>query len=102
MLLDNHHHLLGVHDVATGGLTGLRAGVRDIFKAAIIGNACALVMGHNHPSGDTTPSEEDMVFTKTVLAASRVMAIPVLDHVIISSGVKEGYFSFLRNGLLHE
>ena len=102
LMLDNQHHFLGVHNVATGGLAGLRAGVRDIFKAAIVGNASALVMGHNHPSGNTTPSEEDILFTRAVLAASRVMSIPVVDHVIVSSGIEEGHFSFLSHGMLHE
>lgn len=100
VLLDNHHHLLGLHDVATGGLAGLRAGVRDVFKAAIVHNAAAIVLGHNHPSGDVTPSEEDRLFTEAVYHAGKVMQIPLLDHVIVSSGINEDSFSFLDHGLL--
>ena len=99
LLLDSQNHFIGIHDVATGGIAGLRAGVRDIFKAAIVGNAAGLVLGHCHPSGNTDPSEEDVLFTRAVMAASVVMGIPVLDHVIVSSGVGDGHFSFLSHGI---
>jgi DNA repair protein RadC len=100
LMLDARNNFLGVHDVATGGMTGLRAGVRDIFKAAIVGRANSIVMGHNHPSGDVTPSEEDIAFTHAVNEASVIMQIPLMDHVIVSSGYESRSFSFLDHGLL--
>jgi len=100
VLLDSHHQLIGLHDVATGGIAGLRAGVRDIFKAAILHNAAAIVLGHNHPSGDVAPSNEDRLFTTAVWDASKIMGIPLFDHVIVSSGINNEWYSFLEHGLL--
>ena len=70
---------------------------REVFYHAIGDGAAAIFIVHNHPSGDLTPSQEDIDFTKRLLEASRIMGIPLLDHVIIS---KKGFFSFKEKGLM--
>lgn len=101
LMVDGHNNFLGLTTVAIGGISGLKAGVRDVFKAAIAGRASAIILGHNHPSGDPSPSSEDILFTRKVQEGSEVLGIPLLDHIIISSGMNLDNFSFLVNGLLN-
>ena len=68
---------------------------RDIFRFACVENASSLIVAHNHPSGDTLPSEQDIYFTRQLLRASRVVEIPLLDHLILT---ERGYASFAREG----
>jgi DNA repair protein RadC len=68
---------------------------RDIFRFACLENASSLVVAHNHPSGDTRPSEQDLVFTHQLIEASRILEIPVIDHLIITHS---GFSSFAREG----
>ena len=70
---------------------------REVFKVAILSNAYSILLAHNHPSGDTTPSQEDLNITKRIKSASEIMGIPILDHLIIGSN---GYYSFKENGEL--
>ena len=100
LLLDGQNNFLGIHDVAIGGLSRSGASVRDIFKAAIVARASGVVLGHNHPSGDVNPSEDDIVFTRKMVAASFILDIPVLDHVIVSSGIHDRCYSFLDHHIL--
>lgn len=100
VMLDGQNNLVGVSEVSVGGMTGVHVALRDIFKHAIAGRAHALVLGHNHGSSDVTPSQEDIVLTEKAKEAGELLGIPVVDHVIISSGVKEGSYSFLAHGLV--
>lgn len=100
LLLDAQHNYLGLSTVAIGGMSGLQCGVRDVFKAAITHRAHAIILGHNHPSGDTTPSQQDGIFTDRVLRAGILLDVPLLDHIIISSGSKDGSYSFFNHGRL--
>ena len=68
---------------------------REVFKVAILSNAYSILLAHNHPSGDTTPSQEDIKITKRIKSASEIMGIPLLDHLIIGC---DGYYSFKENG----
>ena len=68
---------------------------RDIFQRAILVNAAAVILVHNHPSGDPTPSPEDIALTKKLVEAGRVMDITVLDHVIVR---EESYVSLKEQG----
>jgi DNA repair protein RadC len=100
LLLNHENEYLGLSVVAMGGLTGVSTHTRDVFKAPIRANANAIILGHNHPSGNILPSQQDIDFTKKIIAASKIIEIPVLDHIIVSSGPKDGWFSFLEKGLL--
>lgn len=68
-----------------------------MFKAALLANAAAIVVSHNHPSGDPTPSPDDVELTRRLAAAGEVLGVPVLDHIIIGDG---RYYSFKEAGCL--
>jgi DNA repair protein RadC len=82
--LDGRSALRGARRVAQGGLHHCTVSPRDVLRAAIADAATALVLVHNHPSGDPTPSGEDVTMTQTVASAAAVMGIPLVDHVIIT------------------
>lgn len=94
LLLDVRSHLLGIHTVSIGTLNMAVISPREVFKAAILGNAAAIVLGHNHPSGDTTPSPEDYHITEQLKQAGKLLDIDVLDHIIVGSA--GNYRSLLR------
>jgi DNA repair protein RadC len=100
IMLDGQNNMIGIATVAIGGLTGVQTGIRDIFKFAIMGRAHAFMLGHNHPSGDCTPSREDIVFTQKVMEAGKLMGIPLMDHIIVSSGINAGSYSFMQHGVV--
>lgn len=100
ILLDASSNMIGISTVSIGTISRMQCAVRDIFKAAIVGRANAVIVCHNHPSGDTTPSQEDRIFTQSIVRASAIMSIPLLDHIIVSSGVNNRYYSFLEHNEL--
>ena len=69
---------------------------REIVKVALLKNAAAIIIGHNHPSGQTRPSKDDQEITRKIKRACELVDIPLLDHVIVG----DGYFSFADSGLL--
>jgi len=69
---------------------------REILKLAVVSNASAIAIMHNHPGGRTKPSDEDIKATEALIQASKILGIDVLDHLIITEG---NYFSFLDNGV---
>ena len=71
---------------------------REVFKSAILSNAANIMLLHNHPSGDPTPSRADLELTQKIWEAARIMDIPLLDHIILGRGGV--YCSFLKNGLM--
>ncbi|AXY68683.2 DNA repair protein RadC [Thermosynechococcus sichuanensis E542] len=86
LLLDVRHHLLGSHVITVGTATETLAHPREIFREAVRRNASRLIIAHNHPSGNLSPSQADLDLTKQVLQAGQVMGIPVLDHLILGNG----------------
>jgi DNA repair protein RadC len=97
--LDSQHRLAGgAPTVITRGiLNSSLVHPREVFCAAIVARAAALVLCHNHPSGDPTPSADDRVVTEQLVSAGRLLDIPVHDHVIVGRG---RYVSFAEAGLL--
>lgn len=83
VLLNTRHYVLGVELISIGTLNGAMVHPREVFRAAIRRGAAALILAHNHPSGDPTPSPEDVQVTRRLVEAGRLMGIDVLDHVII-------------------
>lgn len=83
--------------ISKGGLTSSTAEQRTVFRHAIDANAGAIILMHNHPSGDPTESSDDVRVTKVFARAGEVMGIPVLDHIIIGDGT---YVSLLEKGIL--
>lgn len=97
LLLDGKNKLLGFNLVSIGTLTSSLTHPREVFKAAILGNAASIILLHNHPSGDPIPSAEDLEITRRLREVGEIIGIKVLDHVIIGdsryiSFVDDGYF----------
>lgn len=86
LLLDTKHKLLGVHTVAQGGLSEAVVDPKVVFRAALLTNSPAFVLGHNHPSGDPTPSPEDLDLTIRLMAGGKLLGVEMLDHLIIGDG----------------
>lgn len=96
--LDTANTLTGLHVASVGGLAVSIVEPRQVFKAAVLANASALVVAHNHPSGNPEPSREDVAVTKQLVEAGRVMGIPVHDHLILTEGGR--YTSLAERGLI--
>lgn len=84
--LDAQNRLLARETVAVGSLTKTWLTAREVFKGAVVNNSAAVVLVHNHPSGDATPSDEDRAVTARLEEAGRILGIPVLDHVVVAAG----------------
>jgi DNA repair protein RadC len=90
ILVNTRRRIIGHHLVATGTLDTLLVHPREIFRAAVImGRAAALILAHNHPSGDPTPSEGDIKVTRDLIRAGQLIKIEVLDHVIVGQASSE-------------
>lgn len=90
LYLDSKNRIIRDETVSLGTLNSSLIHPREIFKGAIKESANAIILVHNHPSGDTAPSEEDTEITQKLLSAGKLLEIPVLDHVIIGNG----FYSF--------
>jgi DNA repair protein RadC len=84
LALDGRHGLRAARRVASGGIHGLHVGVRDVLRVALREAASAVVLVHNHPSGDPQPSEEDVAFTRAVTEGAAIVGCPLLDHVVVA------------------
>ena len=95
MYLNQSNHALKVECLSNGGTTNVIADPKLIFKNALSLGATCLVLGHNHPSGNPRPSEDDRQLTKKLVAAGKLLDITVIDHIIIGN---ERYYSFRDHG----
>ena len=103
VLLNTKHHLLGVEEISRGVLDESVFHPREALRAALARNAAAVILVHNHPSGDPRPSPADRQVTERFSQAAGLMQVPLLDHVILGVPSKEnqsGYFSFKEHLLL--
>ena len=82
MMLDEKKRVIGISTVAVGALNRCYATPSEIFKVAVVANATSIILGHNHPSGDCEPSEDDVNYTRCVFGAGALLGIPLLDHLI--------------------
>jgi DNA repair protein RadC len=96
--LDGRNGMRGARRVAQGGLHGLGVTARDVLRVALQDAATALILVHNHPSGDPMPSDADVAMTHKVASAGRAVGLPLLDHVIVSSTGR--YTSMRELGML--
>lgn len=95
VMLDNRHRVLGIEEVSVGTLTSSLVHPRELFKAIILSNAAAFMVVHGHPSGDPTPSQEDIAITCRLREAADLLGIRFLDHIVIGRG---RYISFVDSG----
>jgi DNA repair protein RadC len=100
LFLNSIHRITGAHVVAVGGQQGIGTiEPRTVFRAAISACAAAVIIGHNHPSGDPTPSPPDMATTSHLMAAGKLLGIPVLDHIIVTRDSRRWYSMHERGTL---
>lgn len=96
-ILDGAHQIIRVKLVTVGLLNRTMIHPREVFRPAIIESGAAIILAHNHPSGNLEPSHEDKDITRKLVESGQILGIRVLDHLIIS---KQGYFSFNEAGIL--
>lgn len=96
VLLNTKNRVLGIKTVYQGTLDQSPIRIGEIFKTAILHNSAGIVAAHNHPSGDSTPSPEDVLLTRNMVEAGRILDIPVHDHLII---VRNGFTSLAEKRL---
>lgn len=95
--LNTRNHVINVHTVSIGSLDSSIVHPREVFKEVISSSAASVIFIHNHPSGDTTPSKDDVQLTKRLVEAGEILGIEVLDHIIVSDGA---YLSMKASNLL--
>lgn len=83
VLLDTKNKVLAIDPIAVGGLDYAIISMREVFKSAIMIGAAGIILAHNHPSGDPTPSPEDVTLTRRIVEAGKLMEIEVLDHIVL-------------------
>lgn len=96
LLLDTKNQIIGINTVSIGTLDTSLVHPREIFKPAILASAAGIILFHNHPSGDPTPSREDTEVTKRIIEAGKILGITVLDHIIVG----DTFSSLKEKGLL--
>ncbi len=89
--LDAKHAVIGINTVSIGSVTLSIVHPREVFKPLILMNASAVILAHNHPSGDSTPSPEDRALTRRLKDGGELLGIAVLDHVVLG---EDRYYSF--------
>ena len=95
VLVNTKNKLIGINTVSVGSLNASIVHPREVLKPAILANAAGIIIGHNHPSGDPTPSREDLDITKRLGEACEIIGIKLLDHIIVGDGQ---YISFKERG----
>ena len=102
ILLDTRYHLIRIEEVSLGSVNESIAHPRDVFRPAVIASAYAVIVVHNHPSGDPSPSQSDHSLTRRLVEAAELLQIKLLDHVIIGAPAegRQPYFSFKEAGVL--
>jgi DNA repair protein RadC len=97
LLLNRANKVLKTVRISDGGITGTVVDQRKVFKVALDNNATSIILGHNHPSGQLTPSTADIDLTRKMKAAGETLDLPVLDHIIVGDG---NYYSFADEGIM--
>lgn len=97
LILNTKNQINAIHRVFTGSLNSSVAHPREIYRSAILNNGARIILYHNHPSSDLTPSEADLSFTHRMMEAGGVLGIELLDHFIVS---ETNWLSFKEIGLL--
>ena len=102
--LDRRNRPLGRHLISLGTLTGTLAGPREVFRGAILAGAAAMIVSHNHPSGNPSPSSADLHVTRQLREAAKTLEIDLIDHVIVgtkdSDPLLKGFYSCREAGLI--
>ena len=97
LLLDTKNKVLAIRTVSIGDLSSSIVHPREVFKDAVVASAASIIVAHNHPSGDPTPSAEDVTVTKRLISAGEIMGIDLLDHIVLGDG---DFVSLKERGLI--
>src|SRR5436305_13496240 len=102
ILLDTRYHLIRIEEVSKGSTNESIAHPRELFRPALVSSAYAVIVVHNHPSGDSSPSQTDHSLTRRLAEAAELLQIKLLDHIIIDAKSNNGpcYFSFKEADVL--
>ena len=98
LALDVKNKQIGANTVSIGTLSASLVHPREVFKVAILANAASIILAHNHPSGELSPSRDDIELTQRLVRAGETMGIEILDHIIV--GENQEYLSFKEKGLM--
>lgn len=96
LMFNTKNKVVGYHLVSMGGLNSSLVHPREVFRPAILQGACSIILVHNHPSGDTTPSNEDIKLTLKFEKAGKIIGIEVLDHIIIGTDEEKNSLSLKK------
>lgn len=97
LMLDTRHQVIGLNVVSIGSLNASIVHAREVFKPCLLANCAAVILAHNHPSGDPDPSQEDIALTTRLKQGGELLGIPVIDHLVIGD---ERFVSLKERGLL--
>ena len=99
VLLSTKNEVIGLNIVSVGALSSAPVHPREALKPAILANSAAIILAHNHPSNDLSPSQEDIAITRKIVAAAQIVGIQVHEHLIISME-DDRYYSFADQGII--
>ena len=97
LAMNTKNHVIAILPVSQGSLNASIVHPRELFQRAILSNGASLILAHNHPSGDASPSPEDIALTRRLVEAGQLLDIPILDHIILGYG---NFYSFKEHGLI--
>ncbi len=97
LILNTKNKIVAVHEISRGSLNTSVVHPREVFKPAVLHNAAAIICFHNHPSGDTEPSRDDIEITNRLVEAGKIMGIEILDHIIVGD---DRYTSLKERGVI--
>lgn len=97
LILNTKNKIVAVHEISRGTLNSSMIHPREVFKPAVIHNAATIICFHNHPSGDTEPSNEDIEITNRLIEAGEIIGVRILDHIIVGDGE---YVSLKEKGVM--
>jgi DNA repair protein RadC len=97
LCLTTKNRVIAYHEVSRGQLDATIVHPREVFKAALLANAASIIVAHNHPSGDPTPSTDDYQLTRRLISAGEILGIRVIDHIVIGDGT---HVSLRESGLI--
>jgi len=98
IMLSSQHKIIGIHTAHIGSINASIVRPADVFKVAILSNAASIIVAHNHPSGNTEPSKEDIQMSKRLSEVGRLLDLKVLDSLIVTTD--DGYTSLAERGLM--
>ncbi len=97
LILNIKNKIVAVHEISRGALNSSLVHPQEVFKPAVLHNAAAIICFHNHPSGDTEPSRDDIEITNRLVEAGKIMGIEILDHIIVGD---DRYTSLKERGVI--